>query len=485
MAYYRSSTLVVQRSYTNDTLGRPLSRRTIRNGQTVNDSFIYNSHSELASAQVNGATYSYNYDNIGNLRIAIEASDYTLYEANELNQYTSIQENEDAAFSPTFDADGNQTLIKTSTGIWTVAYNAENRPTSFTSADGSIVVECSYDTLGRRATKKVTNNGNIMLHQRYIYRGYLQIACCDLTRMGHPCLWFITWDPTQTTATRPLAIRKDGTWYAYGWDLTKNICEVFGSAGFIRTAYTYSPYGEVNASGDVEQQVQWSSEIFDEELCMSYYNYRQYNQRDGKWTGRDYSELEGKNLYAYTRNHFTYSVDLLGRASCEVWTGMANEPSTCTKVTTDCSTWNCAGSVRRYNETSKCCEYRTTIQKEDYTPSYDGCGSGRNEAFVPDGAFLPACIQHDICYGTCGTKRATCDNQFKQNLYSICEALEQEWRSRPRYDFIGDLVHGSGLYLDTCKRIANTYYEVVNHLGETPFENAQNKACEWHKCTKS
>lgn len=32
--------------------------------------------------------------------MAIEASDYTLYEANELNQYTSIQENEDAAFSP-------------------------------------------------------------------------------------------------------------------------------------------------------------------------------------------------------------------------------------------------------------------------------------------------------------------------------------------------------------------------------------------------
>jgi len=26
--------------------------------------------------------------------------------------------------------------------------------------------------------------------------------------------------PTQPVATRPLAIRKDGTWYAYSWDLT-------------------------------------------------------------------------------------------------------------------------------------------------------------------------------------------------------------------------------------------------------------------------
>ena len=36
-----------------------------------------------------------------------------------------------------------------------------------------------------------------------------------------------------TTATRPLAIQKDGTWYTYGWDLTKNICEVYGPNGNI------------------------------------------------------------------------------------------------------------------------------------------------------------------------------------------------------------------------------------------------------------
>ena len=52
----------------------------------------------------------------------------------------------------------------------------------------------------------------IELHQRYIYRGYLQVAACDLTRGGHPCLWLIVWDPTQPTATRPLAIQRDGTW---------------------------------------------------------------------------------------------------------------------------------------------------------------------------------------------------------------------------------------------------------------------------------
>jgi len=170
-------------------------------------------------------------------------------------------------------------------------------------------VTTSYDTHGRRATKKVTTNGSITLHQRYIYRGYLQIACCDLTRSGHPCLWLLTWDPTQPITTRPLAIRKDGTWYAYGWDLTKNICEVFGPAGYIRTAYAYTPYGEVSTSGDVTQPIQWSSEYLDLELALVYYNYRHYDPLDGRWLCRDI--VKNTNEYKYLGNNFYYC-DYLG-----------------------------------------------------------------------------------------------------------------------------------------------------------------------------
>ena len=78
MAYRRSATLVTQRTYSYDTLGRPLTRSTARNGQTVNDSFVHNSRSELASATVNGSTYGYDYDNIGNRRLSMEVSDYSL-----------------------------------------------------------------------------------------------------------------------------------------------------------------------------------------------------------------------------------------------------------------------------------------------------------------------------------------------------------------------------------------------------------------------
>ena len=169
--------------------------------------------------------------------------------------------------------------------------------------------EC--DHMGRRAIKRVMVNGNVTLHQRYIYRGYLQIACIDLTRSHHPALWYITWDPTQNIATRPLAIQKDGTWYTYGWDLTKNICEVYSSSGYIRTSYTYAPYSEVSSTGNVEQPNQWSSEFNDTELGLIYYNYRHYNPVDGRWTGRD--PEESTNLMSFSLNTPTVNVDILGR----------------------------------------------------------------------------------------------------------------------------------------------------------------------------
>ena len=165
--------------------------------------------------------------------------------------------------------------------------------------------------MGRRFEKKVTNNGTVTLRQRYLYRGYLQIACLDLQRAAQPALWYLTWDPTQPIATRPLAIQKDGTWYTYGWDLTKNICEVYGPSGFIRTTYTYTPYGTVTADGDVEQAIQWSSEMHDTELALIYYNYRYYNPQDGRWTKRDPKSYYA-NLYTFINNNTTTHIDYLG-----------------------------------------------------------------------------------------------------------------------------------------------------------------------------
>ena len=314
MCYKRSNTTVAERTYTYDALGRPLTRTTSRGVQSVTDSFGYNNRSELITATVNNGAYAYDYDNIGNRKTAQEnAEEVTGYQSNELNQYTAISVDDITDFVPEYDADGNQTRVKTSTGIWAVNYDSENRPIDFYRIDstGGTTVHCTYDHMGRRATKLVTVGNNVTLHQRYIYRGYLQIACIDLTRAAHPALWYITWDPTRPVATRPLAIQLNGTWYTYGWDLTKNICELYGQHGYIRTAYTYAPYGQVSEEGDVTQPIQWSSEFNDTELGLIYYNYRHYNPVDGRWIGRDPATF-GNNIINYVDNMPINKIDMLG-----------------------------------------------------------------------------------------------------------------------------------------------------------------------------
>ena len=73
-------------------------------------------------------------------------------------------------------------------------------------------------------------------------------------------------------ATRPLAIRKDGTWYAYGWDLTGNVTEIFGKAGYLRTCLLYTSGGLVTSEGNMAQEnkLRFSCEYMDDELGLLY-----------------------------------------------------------------------------------------------------------------------------------------------------------------------------------------------------------------------
>jgi YD repeat-containing protein len=93
-------------AYENDATGRRVSKNTERYG--------YNNRGELISAtnEVDATSYAYTFDNIGNRIVADELGTNTAYTANTLNQYTSIEHDEET-FIPEFDDDGNQTLVKT------------------------------------------------------------------------------------------------------------------------------------------------------------------------------------------------------------------------------------------------------------------------------------------------------------------------------------------------------------------------------------
>ncbi len=70
--YKRNTTGVVERHYTYDELGRPVTRQTARNGEVYIDSFIYNSRSELTEATIHGGNYWLSFklaDKIGTAKI--------------------------------------------------------------------------------------------------------------------------------------------------------------------------------------------------------------------------------------------------------------------------------------------------------------------------------------------------------------------------------------------------------------------------------
>ena len=332
ITYSKSGTQIAGRTYAYNALGQVAARTQTRgNAAPRNDAFGYNARGELTSADLGSDNYAYDFDAIGNRISAEELAKETVYASNGLNQYLSMTTLPAASpFVPQFDADGNQTLLLTSTGTWYVTYNAESRPIRFENTATQTVVECGYDSQGRRIEKRVTVAGTLVLHERYVYDGFLQIAAFDVSTdasgtEGYALKRSVLWDPAEATAARPLAIKNvdengNTALYYCTHDLTKNVCELLDGNGTVAATYDYAPFGAVTETVPADSAVpanpfQWSSEVYDSELDLVYYNYRHYSPSDGRWLSRDpIEEQGGYNLYGFVGNNILGTVDIRGQA---------------------------------------------------------------------------------------------------------------------------------------------------------------------------
>ncbi|KAA3206942.1 RHS repeat-associated core domain-containing protein [Akkermansia sp. BIOML-A44] len=301
--------------YQYDHLMRPVQRKDSWEAATpaTTRDFTYNNRSELVEDRIGqDGSFSYQYDNIGNRKSARELEEEVSYEANQLNQYTDVT-GETELFTPSFDPDGNQTTIKTSTGIWEVSYDANNRPVSFTSEDGRITVTCGYDYQGRRFEKKVAVSGAITSHAHYLYRGYLQVAELNMMHPMPVLEKSYLWNPAEAAATRILMMTcwkengmADGEHLFFTHDALKNVTSIFDDRQTRRARYEYAPFGAlITAQGDMAQdnRFRFSCEFMDDELGLVYYNYRHLNPLDGRWISRDpIAENGGENLYGFVSN---------------------------------------------------------------------------------------------------------------------------------------------------------------------------------------
>ena len=344
--------------YTYDAVGRRIFCFKSGSSFEVNDtdSFRYNVRGELTnvtSVADSNYHYSYSFDDIGNRKSANMRGEDVTYAANTLNQYTRIGD-----FEPRFDADGNQILVRTSTGIWSVVYNGENRPVLWTCVTSEVqtissqtTISMSYDRIGRRVeyleTTKNDQGATVTnAHHRFTYDGYLCNQRLNACANNSIDMTF-TWDPTELVATRLLriAIPNDCILYV-AHDGNKNVTDLVPSNGARAIEhYEYTPFGGPrivvndsalsNGNAKSISPVQYSSEYYDATLGLVSYNFRNLLPEVGRWMSRDpLSEVGSAVLtpaikdfdkgidssdYQFVENDPIGKFDVIGLAPCNCY----------------------------------------------------------------------------------------------------------------------------------------------------------------------
>jgi RHS repeat-associated protein len=325
-----STTQVSKYTYRYDDIGR---RKDVVNTGTAFTAsnlikWTYNDRSEVTDADKYNSTdpdnptnavtaydYALAYDTIGN-RSSYNTSTggtATTYTANALNQYTAVD-----VQSPTYDDDGNQTSLVTSTGTWSLSWNGENRMSDIEKTDQKL--DFLYDSMGRRVRKQVYSgsSGSWTLDKqlKFVYNGYKLIEELD-GQNSDAVLKKIVW-----SGEKPLSIydaNLDVTYY-YVLDANKNVSDLIDASGNVVAHYEYSPFGKIirqTGSYAAENPIRFSSEYFDKETGLVYYNFRYYIPGYGRWTKRDPIEEDGGyNLYGMLDNDAVNGWDVNGLTSC-------------------------------------------------------------------------------------------------------------------------------------------------------------------------
>ena len=100
---------------------------------------------------------------------------------------------------------------------------------------------------------------------------------------------------------------------------TKKVTELSDESGNVVAHYEYSPFGSLTkVTGDHagSNPFRFSSEYYDEETGLVYYNYRYYNPELGRWISRDpIEEQGGYNLYGMIGNNPLYGWDKEGNGA--------------------------------------------------------------------------------------------------------------------------------------------------------------------------
>ena len=294
--------------YVNDAIGRRTSMS--RSGSAYSNpdtiSYTYNDRSELIGAQSNvdvTYSYSYAYDPIGNRITASEAGVPWAYTTNSLNQYTSVTGN-NVLLNFSYDLDGSMTYRPTSaTDGWTQVWNGENRMVE--TYKGTDRLTFKYDYMGRRVEKCIYSGNTLTSMTYFVYDGYKCVEELDALN-SNAVVMRHAWQPFDVGLDVILATA-DGNGISYFLhDANKNVMQKATGAGMQQESYAYTSFGE--NTGVTSANIGFSSEIFESQTNLNYYNYRYYAPSVGRWTRRD--PIEENRVVKEKLVHIKQKIDI-------------------------------------------------------------------------------------------------------------------------------------------------------------------------------
>ena len=220
-----------------------------------------------------------------------------------------------------YDPWGN--LIEKRSGhskLQSFSYDCENRLVrAETLVNGKLASrgEYRYDSLGRRVAKRAEINGEVE-QKRFLWQGLRMLR---EETPGQNILYLYEPGSYAPLARVDQAEGQAQKLYYFHTDQIGTPLELTGSDGKIVWQATYRSWGAIEdlAVKQVEQNLRFQGQYFDDETGLHYNTYRFYDPEIGRFIAQDPIGLLGSfNFYEYTRNPVTWT-DAWGLCAGKDW----------------------------------------------------------------------------------------------------------------------------------------------------------------------
>jgi RHS repeat-associated protein len=231
------------------------------------------------------------------------------------------------------------------------------------------------------------------------------------------------------------------------------------SDGSVTETNSYDSFGNPSATS-FSTRYQFTGREFDSFNGLQFSRARWYDPNLGRFISEDPIGFGGGdvNLYGYVRNRPLNRRDPLGLDDADRIYEEDHFPG---------------GYIKWYRDNGIGDIWRNAVKWHDSQPENYRCGPGyfAPHSFVPQSPLGydfrglgsgARCFGHDVCYGSCGSKKSDCDKKLLGDLQNEC------------------LSKGNVLNKLRCLFVARIYYDAVDKAGQPAYDAAQNdsRCCE-------